>query len=142
MNRIKITGIALVFRNADDQLETDSTILARFNGHVYEDERFTDYIGGPEPENKLAAVLNPSGYLRFEYDGSASHLAAITEYESTRPLDDQELELLVALTMGQWSDGVGENFACYTPFDLGVSVQCQTFESPRVEQTGNQETVG
>ena len=135
MNRITISGVAVAFRDSDGQVESDPEILRRFNGHVYEDERFTDYIGGPDEENELAARLNPSGFLRFEYDGESDHLIAITEYESRRTLNDKELKLLVEFTLGQWSDGVGENFACFTPFNLGISVQCQTDGLPIVSQT-------
>ena len=135
MNTITISGFAVAFRDSDDQVESAPEILRHFNGHVYDDERFTDYIGGSDEENELAALLNPSGFLRFEYDGESDHLIAITEYESKRSLSDEELKLLVELTLGQWSDGVGENFACFTPFNLGVSVQCQTDDSPIVTQS-------
>ncbi|MEM7317212.1 MAG: hypothetical protein AAF497_29110 [Planctomycetota bacterium] len=100
MNRITISDLAVAFRDSDDRVESDPKILSRFNGHVYKDERFTDYIGGPDKENELAAQLNPGGYLRFEYDGKSDHLTAITEYESKRSLSDEELKLLVELTLG------------------------------------------
>ena len=134
MNQIRIVGIAAVFRDSDDELETNPALLSRFDGHVYDEERFTDYLGGPEDEDALAALLVPGGFLRFTYDGHSEVLTAITEYHSHRPLVNAELELLVDYTMGQWSDGIGENFACDTPFDLGLSVQCQTDDPPSVSQ--------
>ncbi len=134
MNRITIVGVAFVFRDNDEQLESDPAILSCLNGYIYGDERFTDYLGGSKAEDALAKTLTPSGYLRFTYDGQADHLMAITEYEAIRLLDEDELSLLVAYTMGQWSDGVGENFACERPLGLGLSVQCQTDSPPTVRQ--------
>ncbi|MGL4424313.1 MAG: hypothetical protein ACRCZF_26900, partial [Gemmataceae bacterium] len=43
-----------------------------------------------------------------------------------RLLSDAELGLLVEYTMGQWSDGIGENWACLSPDKCGYSIQCQT----------------
>jgi len=137
MVRVLIQGVAAVFRDSDNKLETAPSVLGRFDGHIYDEERFTDYLGGPEEENALAAALRPSGFLRFEHDGHSPFLTAITEYDAIRRLTDQEIKLLVEYTMGQWSDGIGENFACDTPFNLGVSVQCQTDKPPVVEQFDN-----
>ena len=106
----------------------------RFNGYVYDEEKFTDYLGGPPEETALAALLQPGGYLHFQHDGTASHLIVFTEYLSSRPLTEVEIETLVDYTLGQWSDGIGENLSCYDPLQLGMSLYCQTHSAPLVKQ--------
>lgn len=70
-----VKGIACVFGDADQMIE-DPAILSSHDGLVYNDERFTDYLGGLENEDALAALLIPGGYLRFEYDGHSQFLTA------------------------------------------------------------------
>lgn len=48
------------------------------------------------------------GYLSFEYQDGV--LYAVTKYISTRPLDNDEMFMLLEYTIGQWSDGIGEGF--------------------------------
>jgi hypothetical protein len=129
-----VKGIACVFGD-DDQMVEDPAILSSYDGLVYNDERFTDYLGGPENEDALAALLIPGGYLRFEYDGKSPFLTAITEYQAIRKLDDSELVLLVDYTSGQWSDGIGENLATETGLKDGRSIQCQTEKKLQVRQS-------
>lgn len=131
--RVVVQGIAYVFGD-DDQIVENPAILNSYRGFVYNDERFTDYLGGPANEDALAALLSPGGYLRFEYDGKSPFLTAITEYQATRALEDAELDLLVDYTSGQWSDGIGENLATQSGLRDGRSIQCQTDEKLQVRQ--------
>jgi hypothetical protein len=124
MLRIVIRGAAAVFR--DDVPVTDPAVLRSLDGLVYDGERFTDYIGGPPAENALAAALEPGGIIRFGYREGDDLLSATTEYRSRRPLTDAELRLLVGYTMGQWSDGIGENWTCISPDRCGYSIMCLT----------------
>ena len=121
MPRIVIRGSAAVFR--DDVRVTDADILRSLDGIAYDEERFTDYLGGPPEENVLAAALLPGGVIRFGYRKGDDVLSATTEYRTNRPLTDDELRLLVDYTMGQWSDGVGENWMCISPDKCGYSIQ-------------------
>src|SRR5262245_53937741 len=102
MPRIIIQGSAAVFR--DDEPVGDLIVLQSRDGVVYDDERFTDYLGGPPEEDTLAAALEPGGNIRFGYREGDDLLTATTEYTSRRPLTGGELRLLVDYTMGQWSD--------------------------------------
>jgi hypothetical protein len=122
-SRIVIRGWAAVFR--DDEPVVASEELRTLDGLTYDDERFTDYLGGPEEEDVLAAALESGGILRFGYDGGEL-LTATTEYLSRRPLTDAEMQLLVDYTMGQWSDGIGENWTCESARRYGFTVMCLT----------------
>ena len=124
MPRIVIRGAAAVFR--DDKQVTDPGILRPLDGLVYDEERFTDYIGGPPEEDELAALLEPGGIISFAYRDGADVLAATTEYKSRGMLSDTELRLLVEYTMGQWSDGIGENWTCSSSDKCGYSIMCLT----------------
>jgi hypothetical protein len=52
------------------------------------------------------------GLLRFEYDEKSQQLYGVTEYSLSRALTAAEVSLLREYTIGQWSDGIGENFFC------------------------------
>jgi hypothetical protein len=51
------------------------------------------------------------GSLRFRFRSDRQELWAETEYDLREPLTDAETKAVVAYTLGQWSDGVGENFS-------------------------------
>jgi hypothetical protein len=124
MPRIVIRGAAAVFRG--DEQVTDPGVLRSLDGMVYDEERFTDYIGGPPGEDELSAVLEPGGIISFGYCVGDDLLTATTEYRSRRSLTDAELRLLVDYTMGQWSDGIGENWTGISPDKCGYSIMCLT----------------
>jgi hypothetical protein len=123
MARIVIRGSAAVFH--EDLRVTDADVLRSLDGLVYDEEQFTDYLGGP-PEEAVAAILEPGGVIRFGYREGDVVLTAVTEYHSRRPLNGAELQLLVGYTMGQWSDGIGENLMCSSPDKCGYSIMCLT----------------
>ena len=125
MPRIVIRGAAAVF--SDDEQVTDPAILQSLDGLVYDEERFTDYIGGPPEEDELAAALDePGGIISFRYHDGDELLGATTKYQSRRPLTEAELRLLVDYTIGQWSDGIGENWMCSSADKCGYSIMCLT----------------
>ena len=115
MVRVVIRGYAAVY-GRDDKLVTHPAILRTLGGLAYDAERFTDHLdtrGRIVPEEAaLATALEPGGEIRFEHHGDEPVLAAITEYRSRRPLTPNELRALVSYTVGQWSDGIGENLWC------------------------------
>ncbi len=121
MQRIIISGRAAVSR--DDEQIDDPAVLRTLDGLAYDDERFTDYLGGPG-EDELAAALESGGVLRFSYREGEPLLEVRTEYRSRRPLSPAELALLVEYTMGQWSDGIGENLTCESRSRWGFSIMC------------------
>jgi hypothetical protein len=122
MARIVIQGSAAVFR--DDEPVTDPVILRSLDGIVYDEERFTDYLGGPPEEDIVAAALESGGSIQFAYSEGEELLTATTEYRSRRALSADELRLLVDYTMGQWSDGIGENWTCESAERCGYSIMC------------------
>jgi hypothetical protein len=125
MSRIVIRGLAAVFD--DDVRITDPSVLRKLSGVRYDGERFTDYLGGPPEEDALAEALEPGGGLSFEYaDDGGDCLVATTEYSLRRALTDAELALLVDYTMGQWSDGIGENWSCDSKSRCGYTIMCLT----------------
>ncbi len=124
MLRIVVQGMAAVFR--EDVPITDASVLRLLDGLTYDDERFTDYLDDTGEEGALASALVSGGYLEFRHSDGGSLLTAITEYRSKRPLSESELRLLVEYTMGQWSDGIGENWACESAGRCGFTVMCLT----------------
>lgn len=131
---IRISGVAAVF-DENDEFVSDRELLGQFDGYVYDNERFTDYLGGPPLEDTLAELLEPGGHLLFTLASDSPLLRAVTEYRAPRRLADSELGVLLDYTMGQWSDGIGENIATETWAKTGLSVQCQTDDPvPMLEQ--------
>jgi hypothetical protein len=131
---IRVVGVAAVYDD-HDQLVTERELLQQFDAFCYDAERFTDYLGGPPHEDDLAKLLTPGGKLRFVLADQFPLLTALTEYEATRKLSESELKLLLDYTIGQWSDGIGENIATETGIQRSLSVQCQTNDPvPTIEQ--------
>jgi hypothetical protein len=111
---IVIRGHAAVMRGGEKV--TDPAIVRTLAGLVYDDdELFTKYLAPPNvrgvsaEERVLAGVLEPGGVISFSHRDDDPLLTATTEYRSPRPLTPTELRALVSYTMGQWSDGIGEN---------------------------------
>jgi hypothetical protein len=101
---IRVSGVAAVF-DENDEFVSDRELLRQFDGYVYDDERFTDYLGGPPVEEVLAELLEPGGYLLFALASDSPLLRAVTEYRTPRRLTDSELRVLFDYTMGQWISG-------------------------------------
>lgn len=85
---------------------TDPAVLRALDGYdaELEDDELTDDLDPP-----LSRAGITGGTLRFSYDAGRNELRAVTEYRVRKPLKDKQLSLLVENTVGQWSDGVGEN---------------------------------
>ena len=127
MTRIVIRGYAAVKRHGE--AVTDPTILRTLAGLVADGELFTEYLGPggyrPTPEETaLAGVLEPGGSHQFQLlRRRPATDSATTEYTSRRPLTPEELRALVLYTMGQWSDGIGENLE-QCPIHDEYDLQC------------------
>lgn len=122
MTRIVIRGYAAVSRDGGEAV-TDPDLLRTLAGPVYADELFTEYLDPPNirgvslEEKVLARTLEPGGIISFGYHEGDPLVIATTEYTSPRPLTPAELRALVAYTMGQWSDGIGEGLNQYSIHD-------------------------
>lgn len=64
-------------------------------------ERFCDYI-----DDDFDTLRG--GYMHFKYEDDT--LYTYTVYDSDRELTEDEEQILLDYTQGQWSDGVGEGF--------------------------------
>ena len=144
--RIRFSAIASVFDwsgSDDDILEEDSEsehitnpdTLRKLHGVVYREECFSDYLMDSEEDRRIFESMGLSGgYLRFEYIERDNEVVAITEYQSARDLTEKEIDYLKIYTIGQWSDGIGSNFAQCYPDESGLSPQiCALGEDTKVE---------
>jgi hypothetical protein len=122
MPTVAIEGLAAVYRN--DEQVTDPLVLASLVPLAYEDEVFTDYLGGTELQDALQGALERSGVLRFTHVPGADLLTVTVEFIARRPLSEPETQELVQDTLGQWSDGVGENWTCISPKRVGYTIMC------------------
>ncbi len=125
MPEVAVRGLAAVFR--DGQQVTDATTLSSIVPLVYEDELFSDYLLDAHLDPSLVDAIAPSGKLRFDYDGESTALRVSVEYQVRRPLSDAETRALVEYTLGQWSDGIGENWMSESQNRVGYSIQCITY---------------
>lgn len=131
--RIIITGQAVVHDWRNETVH-DPAILRSLHGLAYTEERFTDYLDGSGPEKEVRNILERGGYLRFQYNSERNELECVTEYEAKRPLSEAELNLLVEYTTGQWSDGIGENFASNSVDECAYSIECLSRPQPAARQ--------
>ena len=111
----------------DDQQIIDPLTLSALVPLSYDDELFSDYLADQNVDKALVDAIAPSGKLRFDYDGESTALRVSTEYDTRRPLTQQEIEALVEYTKWQWSDGIGGGGASESVHRVGYSIQCITF---------------
>ena len=102
MYKVTVKGEASAY--TEDGVDYKGSELRKFDGIDCQD-CFTEYM---RSDRCSAYDVLSGGYLRFQYENGK--LWSITEYESTRPLTDIELEEVKSYTQGQWSDGIGEGF--------------------------------
>lgn len=124
MPRITIEGRAAV--SLRDVPVTDPGRLASLVPLVYADEVFTDYLGGTPLQAALQGALDRSGVLEFSHVPGADLLSVRVEFVAKRPLSSAELQELVRDTLGQWSDGIGENWTCRSAERTGYTITCLT----------------
>ncbi len=114
-HRIIISGIATAWQRFSDDREaeqiTSAERLPHFAGLEYRRESLCDYMRDGANSRALAELGLRGGYITLGYSAQQNELIAITEYAAPRALTAQELDALVAYTVGQWSDGVGSNFS-------------------------------
>lgn len=86
------------------------------------DECFSDYLVDGSSTKVLPSKGVTGGYLRFRFRSEIGELWAETEYDLRERLGDEEFEALVDYTLGQWSDGIGENFCPAYAEQTGLSL--------------------
>ncbi|QDU38223.1 hypothetical protein Mal4_25480 [Maioricimonas rarisocia] len=110
--KITVSGSVGLYVDNDDQDPVhDSAVLRRFDGihsPQEEDDAFANYID----DANLRSIGIKGGFIELRYDAAVNALSVVTEYDSPRPLNDEELRELVEHTTDQWSDGLGESFEC------------------------------
>jgi len=102
MYKVIVKGEASAY--TEDGVDYKGKELKKFDG-IDCDACFTEYMRGDRCSARDALS---GGYLSFKYENDK--LWSITEYDSTRILNETELEELKSYTQGQWSDGIGEGF--------------------------------
>ncbi|MFO0944188.1 MAG: ankyrin repeat domain-containing protein [Pirellulales bacterium] len=97
---LKGPGVAV---GADDEPISDVDLLRKFSG-VKSAESCVEYFSEP-----LSEIYFEGGYLEFDFDEALQQLAIKTVYHTPRELKKKEMNALIDQTIGQWSDGIGEN---------------------------------
>jgi len=122
--KIKISARATVLDEADSPVR-DAARLGTLDG-VAHDECFSDYLLDDPRTKALPARGVSGGYLRFRFRSDRQELWAETEYDLREPLTDAETKAIVAYTLGQWSDGVGENFSQTYAEESGLFISMES----------------
>jgi len=108
--KIKISARAAVVDDKTNTPVRDAARLAMLDG-VAHDECFSDYFLDDPHTKALPGRGVSGGYLRFRFRSDRQELWAETEYDIREPVSDEETKAIVTYTLGQWSDGIGENFS-------------------------------
>ncbi len=110
--KVTISGtVGLAIDNDNLDPVTDPAVLSQLHGVASareEEDSLAYYLDVP----LLRAVGLQGGFIDLRYDATARKLFVVTEYDSPRQLSGPELDQLVEHTIGQWSDGLGENVEC------------------------------
>lgn len=100
--KITVSGLAIAF---EDDLEiTDPQRLRGLHGLSYEEELIGTYL-----DDWLADIGIVGGSLRLIWHDESGQLRVASDFWAPRTLTEQELGALTDATLGQWSDGIGEN---------------------------------
>ncbi len=124
---IRITGPTTVL-DTDHNEVTDPDILRSLDGFTYDDDIFTNYLGGPDDETALAVLLEHGGVIRFEFFPESGELVVVTEYHAARRLTAEELNLLTEYTIGQWCDGIVEGLAAECVDRCGYAIDIRSID--------------
>ncbi len=129
--RIQIRGRTEVFQTrADGEREevSSSKLRQRLHSRVFERHTVLDCLkSGTPKEIKLAKQIRGGGELCLEFDKATKQLWIVTKFEIDRLLNKKEQELLVEATVGQWSDGIGTDFADQCAAETGLFVDLLPF---------------
>ena len=115
MPKIEFKGPALVDTGKDNNdgtiaLTKDQSILKSLDGLRYEDEEFSDYLADDEGASSIADYVS-GGTLAFDYIENGEELIGKIEYQLSRTLSSDEIEILKEYTIDQLLDGIGSNFS-------------------------------
>jgi|SRR5581483_2283034 len=78
--------------------------LKVLDGLEYNHEDFVEFM-----EESLASLFSRSSGIKLHLNDETGHLSAVTLFETTKELDEQEVVQLKTYYDGQMSDGIGEN---------------------------------
>jgi hypothetical protein len=106
------------YDGSEDREISDLEQVKRFDGETCQDlidgvmlpVTVADYLFDGSGTELLEGIGITGGIVRFEYKPQLKQLWLATEYYAPRKLNEQELDVLLDYTMGQWSDGAGESF--------------------------------
>lgn len=115
--KIIITGTAAAVDPETGQEILDPKTLRKLDGLLYSKSLCSKYIDARE----LAGIGFKGGAIRLAFERETQRLTVVTEYQSSRRLQPNELKRLIEETAGQWSDGIGEEEFLYRK-KLGMSV--------------------
>jgi len=91
----------------DSDRTSDATLLASLHG-VTSDESFSEYIIDSGSDLLIALPIE-GGTLILQYDETQKQLWSIVNYLVPRQLNTEEEAALIEYTIGQLTDGIGEN---------------------------------
>jgi hypothetical protein len=115
MSKVIISG-ELVMKNLRKAVTKEPEDLALLDGFC-DDDPLDQYFDCSERDTTAKG-----GFIFCRYDATNNKLLMMTEYDVDRDLTESELQVLLAYTRGQWSDGRGE--FCLDDFSVsGFSIE-------------------
>ena len=96
----------------------DNNIIRKFDSAVYSEiyngknrpVSLSRYLEDGSDTTHLYKLGVTGGILKYKFKTDVNQLWILTEYNSPRKLNKNELNKLVEFTKGQWLDGAGPNF--------------------------------
>jgi uncharacterized protein len=101
--KIAITGIANVTDDLSGQPLTDPKRMEKVAKLRETDDTISEYF-----DEELEELDIKGGDIRLALDPSGEGFLVVSTFKAPRPLTKDQLALLMADTIGQWSDGIGE----------------------------------
>lgn len=101
--KIVISGPAAAIDCETEEQIFDSERLSKLDGLAYSDDFCGAYL-----DERLYDVGVVGGQIELAWRNEESKLLVLTTYRAPRELKQDELQLLIDETNGQWTDGIGE----------------------------------
>ncbi|MCX7207744.1 MAG: hypothetical protein NT086_17545 [Proteobacteria bacterium] len=122
--KLRIVSACLAFDPETEQQIFDAEKIKSIDGYTYIDDEEDDCFGfWLIDENDNSPIKNigiSGGYLHFSFNEKLNRLEVLVEYELNNELSEAQIDCLLEYTIGQCTDGIGENFSQHKYKEFGM----------------------
>jgi hypothetical protein len=127
---ITITGTAKVTDSRTNKPLSDPDRLNAVGRLHYAEDLMSRYLDGDLDELEISG-----GDIRLLVHVGDQNVQLVSTFQAPRKLTAAQLKQLARNSVGQWSDGIGENCFGQEAMELGIAIDLVQSRTPKAEQT-------